>query len=273
MSQQFYKKTPPLDPKIYLPGRTQETFPSGLLKVTRSYACLPSEVGSVQTVLGGGASVLSVRDQLKAGNVLPDKGAQTSDAVGGPIIIFPDPTELKRDDGMIEFRVTAYGRSTLNFNITQSDVRGTYFETFRNEAANVPFSFSVRPALNRQYIVRGVLQTSQGLDVATSIPSELQVIVRPGQAPDGLGPGSGFVQGYGSPLVSGITDLGDFIQTNLEGTIETTFRRTITINTFLVLQNLESTNFGAYTEFVATWLSGGIRRDSTFAISSKAIET
>jgi hypothetical protein len=271
MSQQFYKKTPPLDPKIYLPGRTQETFPSGLLKVTRSYACLPSEAGSVQTALGGGVSVLSVRDQLRAGNVLPDKGAQTSDAVGGPIIIFPDPTELKRDDGMIEFRVTAYGRSTLNFNITQSDVRGTYFETFTDQSqGNDSFRFFERRSLNRQYVVRGVLQTSQGLIAATVAPSGLQIIVRPGILPEGL-PGVNFVQGYGLPFVPGVTDFGIF--QIVEQNIEKTYKRTITIETFLILQNLESTNFGAYTEFVATWISGAKKSDRTILITTNVIET
>jgi hypothetical protein len=268
MSQQFYKKTPPLDPKIYLPGRTQETFPSGLLKVTRSYACLPSEAGSVQTAFGGGVSVLSVRDQLRAGNVLPDKGAQTSDAVGGPIIIFPDPTELKRDDGMVEFRVTAYGRSTLNFNITQSDVRGEFYETLTTLEASKTYRI---PSLNRQYVVRGALLTAQGLADATVAPPGLPIIVRPSQPPPGFGPASGVVAGYGPPLVPGVTNLGSF-QIELTSGILSTVQRRITINTFLILQNLESTNFGAYTEFAATWISGGLV-DELLDIVSSSVTT
>jgi hypothetical protein len=195
---------------------------------------------------------------------LPDKGAQTSDAVGGPIIIFPDPTELKRDDGMVEFRATAYGRSTLNFNITQSDVRGEFYKTLTTLEASEAYRI---PSLNRQYVVRGVLLTAQGLAAATVAPPGLPIIVRPGQPPPGFGPASGVVAGYGPPLVPGVTNFESF-QIEITSGIEDTYQRNISINTFLILQNLESTNFGAYTEFAATWISGGRVDDSVNFVSS-----
>jgi hypothetical protein len=269
MSQQFYKKTPPLDPKIYLPGRTQETFPSGLLKVTRSYACLPSEAGSVQTVLGGGVSVLSVRDQLRAGNVLPDKGAQTSDAVGGPIIIFPDPTELKRDDGMIEFRATAYGRSTLNFNITQSDVQATYVRITTSDKPDSEDRTISLPSINRQYVVQGVVQTSAGLGAAISQPAGLLAIVRPGILARGGAIGTEFVTGYGQPLrpIETISNIESVIEDDKEALYQTSQEASI----FIILKNLQSTLFGAYTEFSATWISSALIQTTTRRISSRPI--
>jgi hypothetical protein len=262
MSQQFYKKTPPRDPKIYLPGRTQEVFPSGLIKITRNYACLPSEV--VQRS-DSSFNVVSVRDQLKSGQILPDKNQKSADPSGGPIIIFPDATEIKRADGMVEFRATAYGRRTTSFNITQSDVRGVCFQSFRNEFTGVDFQSFNTSALNRQYIVRGVLQTAEGLDTATVAPPGLAPIVRPAIFPPGASPFSQFIIGYGDPLKEGVVFFNEF--SNFEDGFRINYQESIIDSVSLILQNLESTNFGAYTEFAATWISTANRDTKTIEIS------
>jgi hypothetical protein len=80
---------------IVLPGRSISTFPSGLVRVDRTYA-----------VRADRASV--VRREFAAGNLLPfDDGTPAIDG----LYIFPDPQETRRDDGFVEFRVSGYGRT------------------------------------------------------------------------------------------------------------------------------------------------------------------
>lgn len=80
---------------IALPGRTVQTYPSGLVRVERSFVCRKTDVATY-------------RQQIKVGDEMPlDDGAPAIDG----LYIFPDPQEVLRPDGFAEFRVTAYGRS------------------------------------------------------------------------------------------------------------------------------------------------------------------
>lgn len=80
---------------IALPNRTVQTFPSGLVRVERSFVCRKSQV-------------TTYRRTIKVGEKMPlDDGAPAIDG----LYIFPDPSEVVRDDGFVEFRVTAYGRT------------------------------------------------------------------------------------------------------------------------------------------------------------------
>jgi hypothetical protein len=80
---------------IALPGRSISTFPSGLVRVDRTYA-----------VRADRASV--VRREFAAGNLLPfDDGTPAIDG----LYIFPEPQETRRDDGFVEFKVSGYGRT------------------------------------------------------------------------------------------------------------------------------------------------------------------
>jgi hypothetical protein len=88
---------------ITLPERSVQTFPSGLVRVDRVYACRKNQVARF-------------RDQLRAGNPLPfDSGAPAIDG----LFIFPEPRETIRDDGFAEFRVSAYGRANTTGTITK----------------------------------------------------------------------------------------------------------------------------------------------------------
>jgi hypothetical protein len=81
---------------IVLPGRSISTFPSGLVRVDRTYA-----------VRADRASV--VRREFAAGNLLPfDDGTPAIDG----LYIFPEPQETRRDDGFVEFKVSGYGRTS-----------------------------------------------------------------------------------------------------------------------------------------------------------------
>lgn len=80
---------------IVLPGRNVETFPSGLVRVDRRYACRADRADVV-------------RREFAVGNLLPyDDGTPSIDG----LYIFPDPKETQRDDGFVEFGVSGYGRS------------------------------------------------------------------------------------------------------------------------------------------------------------------
>ena len=80
---------------ITAPGRSVQTFPSGLVRVERTYLCRRGDEARY-------------RSELAVGNLLPDdEGAPAIDG----LYIFPEPQEMARDDGFYEFRVTAYGRA------------------------------------------------------------------------------------------------------------------------------------------------------------------
>jgi hypothetical protein len=80
---------------IALPERNVQTFPSGLVRIDRVYACRKTLVDRF-------------RRDLTVGSPLPfDDGAPAFDGA----YIFPEPQETIRDDGFAEFRVSAYGRT------------------------------------------------------------------------------------------------------------------------------------------------------------------
>jgi hypothetical protein len=89
---------------ITLPGREVQTFPSGLVRITRTYVCRKGLEGQF-------------RQLLAEGLILPNDDA--APCIDGAYI-FPTPIENIRDDGFVEFRVTAYGRSKANPTFTSS---------------------------------------------------------------------------------------------------------------------------------------------------------
>jgi hypothetical protein len=79
---------------IALPGRSVQTFPSGLVRVDRTYACQAADAGKY-------------RQQFAVGNILPlDDGTPAIDG----LYIFPDAQEEKSSDGFYRFKVSGYGR-------------------------------------------------------------------------------------------------------------------------------------------------------------------
>lgn len=79
---------------VALPGRSVQTFPSGLVRVDRTYACHPDDAALH-------------RPQFAIGNPLPlDDGTPAIDGLS----IFPEPREEEGDDGFYKFSVSAYGR-------------------------------------------------------------------------------------------------------------------------------------------------------------------
>lgn len=100
---------------IKLPGRSVATFPSGLVRVDRTYACRIEKVGLL-------------RKLFAVGNLLPnDDGTPAIDG----LYIFPEVQETRRVDGFVEFKVSGYGR-TNTIGQTSSkiqDAEATLIET------------------------------------------------------------------------------------------------------------------------------------------------
>ena len=83
---------------IALPNRTVQTYPSGLVRVERSFVCRKADVAKTRLT-------------FKVGNRMPkDDGKPAIDG----LFIFPDAQEMVRQDGFVEFRVTAYGRTNVS---------------------------------------------------------------------------------------------------------------------------------------------------------------
>ena len=94
---------------IALPGRSVQTFPSGLVRVDRTYACQAADAGKY-------------RQQFAVGNILPlDDGTPAIDG----LYIFPDPQEEKGSDGFYRFKVSGYGRTNTNGYDRREFVQGT----------------------------------------------------------------------------------------------------------------------------------------------------
>lgn len=85
------------NPNALIPqsGRTVDTFPSGLVRVSQTY-------------LGRTANAAAHRATLAVGNNMP--GGDSSPCIDG-LKIFPEVQERRREDGMTEFIVSAYGRA------------------------------------------------------------------------------------------------------------------------------------------------------------------
>lgn len=86
---------------IALPNRTVQTYPSGLVRVERSYVCRKADAGRN-------------RSKFQVGDFLPDDDG--APAIDG-LYIFPAAQEAVRDDGFVEFKVSAYGRTNTTGNI------------------------------------------------------------------------------------------------------------------------------------------------------------
>lgn len=94
---------------IALPNRTVQTYPSGLVRVERSFICRKDQVAKY-------------RNTIKVSEPMPfDNGAPAIDG----LYIFPEPQELVRDDGFVEFRVTSYGRTGFLPTVEISGARGS----------------------------------------------------------------------------------------------------------------------------------------------------
>lgn len=139
---------------IALPNRTVQTYPSGLVRVERSFVCRKDRVARF-------------RNAIKVNEPMPfDDGAPAIDG----IYIFPEPQEVVRDDGFVEFRVTAYGRTTTTGNLESKYIRGGIAYTGNNGSLDwYASSYAMVP----EYLQRIVLQNEEVKNFSFSINAEI----------------------------------------------------------------------------------------------------
>ena len=198
---------------IALPNRTVQTYPSGLVRVERSFVCRKDQV-------------TKFRDTIRVNNLMPfDDGAPAFDG----LYIFPEPQEIVRDDGFVEFRVTAYGR-TNEFSqavIEKTSVKSNYFRT---DTTGTELNQSFFPSINDLYILRGVIPSNTPTESFLTKPLISDISVIP--------TGNFFFDVIGAKLVDGTT-------TNQSVTTITTIG--------IGLDSYTSTNFGFFSEYAITW--------------------
>lgn len=226
---------------IALPNRTVQTYPSGLVRVERSFVCRKDRVARF-------------RNTIKVNEPMPfDSGAPAIDG----LYIFPEPQEVVRDDGFVEFRVTAYGRTNVfsEIAIQKGSIRGSYFASDNPPPWIVPtpsFAEGDRPSINETYTLRGVLPSSEGASAIAVKPSVTTPTVIPFSG--GIGwsrRGSTRVE---PPLVDGDVFVGSFTDVGTFGTISYDLYRITILD--IILDSFSSTNYGQWSEYFVTWVSG-----------------
>lgn len=132
---------------IALPGRLVQTFPSGLVRVERSFMCRKADVAKY-------------RNALRVNEPMPfDDGAPAIDG----LYIFPEVQEQVRDDGFVEFRVTAYGRTNAEPILTRGTTRGTVtveIALFNEDGELLGYNYQSVPSVNDVLDFKAVLPSS-----------------------------------------------------------------------------------------------------------------
>jgi hypothetical protein len=205
---------------IAMPGRSVQAFPSGLVRVERSFLCRKGDVARY-------------RNALRVNEPMPfDDGAPAIDG----LFIFPEPQEQVRDDGFVEFRVTAYGRTNIfsQIAIEKSIIKSQYLYIIE-ESINFPAQILTRDSFNEIYTIRGVLASSESTIAILTPPNIENLLVVPARTTE--------------PLVAGIVNFPeDKITVN-----GVSLTRVETTTLGLLLENMNSTNFGQWSEYAVTW--------------------
>jgi hypothetical protein len=209
---------------IALPGRSVQTYPSGLVRVERSFMCRKADVARYRNI-------------LRVNEPMPfDNGAPAIDG----LFIFPEPQEQVRDDGFVEFRVTAYGRTNIfsQIAVEKSIIKSQYLyiiEEIIGELINFPAQILTRDSFNEIYTIRGVLASSESPIAILTPPNIGNLLVVPARTTE--------------PLVAGIVNFPED-KITVNGVF---FTRVETTALGLLLENMNSTNFGQWNEYAVTW--------------------
>lgn len=146
---------------IALPGRSVQTFPSGLVRVDRTYACRIDRADAV-------------RRELAVGNPLPlDDGTPAIDG----LYIFPKPQEIRRDDGFMEFRASGYGRVNIDGYSRTEFTQGT--ATIQNRAAGGSFFQTTPTTLNEQITKSFIVLSESPFLFESGIPDNVLKVYFP----------------------------------------------------------------------------------------------
>jgi hypothetical protein len=193
---------------IAMPGRSVQTFPSGLVRVERSFMCRKGDVARYRNI-------------LRVNEPMPfDDGAPAIDG----LYIFPEVQEQVRDDGFVEFRVTAYGRTNADALLTKGFVQGI-FNTRFPDGTDAPES-----VLYATFTFSRVIDSDQSLEVFSELP-----------------PIEAFALSQNGEIYKTRTD---FVAFGLNKDIRV----------FPSLRSFTSSNFGRFSEYVYTYQSTGSAR-------------
>jgi hypothetical protein len=163
-----------------------------------------------------------------------DDGAPAIDG----LFIFPDPQEQVRDDGFVEFRVTAYGRTRTQGDSTleKGSELGQFY--YINLVDDLPINFT-RLAINETYTLKFVVATEQSTASIITPPQIDNPVVL-------LAP-------FTTPVVPGDYPRGFTL--GIDGV--TLFPVTERIRVNIGLVSYSSTSFGRWLEVVIVYKSGG----------------
>jgi hypothetical protein len=93
-----------------------------------------------------------------------DNGAPAFDG----LYIFPEPQEIVRDDGFVEFRVTAYGRTNTEGSYAVNKIPSAVnFQIFERAVVGDPLTIATvsKPILANSYIVKLVFIENEQIDI------------------------------------------------------------------------------------------------------------
>jgi hypothetical protein len=221
---------------IALPNRTVQTFPSGLVRVQRSFVCRKADAATY-------------RKQIKVGEKMPSDDGEP--AIDG-LYIFPDPQELVRNDGFYEFRVTAYGRT----NTTGQRIRGaptTRRITFSADIATVNLGYDPNDSGTSQDI-GGLFQVPYSYDVSDAnfhfcVPANEKI-----QTPTDLREiGGAFVKDTDIDLFSQSFSAAEIFPILNLGYVPSGVER-ISPSFIAIPGNFERTNFGKFDEIFISYI-------------------
>jgi hypothetical protein len=137
---------------IALPNRTVQTYPSGLVRVERSFVCRKDQVAKF-------------RNTLRVNELMPfDTGAPAIDG----LYIFPEPQEVVRDDGFVEFRVTAYGRTNTEGSYAVNKITSAVnFQIYERISLNDPLTTTTaqKLILANSYTIKLVFIENEQIDI------------------------------------------------------------------------------------------------------------
>jgi hypothetical protein len=187
---------------IAMPGRSVQNYPSGLVRVERSFLCRKADVARY-------------RNTFRVNEPMPlDNGAPAIDG----LFIFPEPQEQVRDDGFVEFRVTAYGRTAEEAYITKG-------------AALI--TVTLTRAIITLAIGGGVAGTATQVTNQTALGATYTIKL--------VVPGSISLQNLYESMPKSITPevFGDFLG--------------FPIRKFLILTQFSSVNFGVFSEYTYSY--------------------
>ncbi len=212
-----------------------QTFPSGLVRVERSFA-VPAALDVVY------------RPMFAAGEPMPfDDGLPAIDG----LYIFPEPQEQDRGDGFTEFRVAAYGRviPLQELTIERGSIKGTYaftttgFDNVNGTLVGTSQIFEL-PSINETYTLRGVLPSTDPIGSVLVAPNISSPAVYPVGSSTPLIP----VQTYGQPYQA------------FDGFMYRSYNR---VSVSIYLDAFSSILFGQWSEFTITWRARGFVESGT----------